>query len=73
VVVPRRRLNAKRLRSAVRSVLKDEKYRCAAREMQAAILRVDGLERAADIIEDALKIGAAARAYRDPYPLAQPS
>jgi zeaxanthin glucosyltransferase len=42
VVVPRRRLNAKRLRSAVRAVLKDEKYRCAAREMQAAILRVDG-------------------------------
>jgi MGT family glycosyltransferase len=65
VVVPRRRLNAKRLRSAVRAVLKDEKYRSAAREMKAAILRVDGLERAADIIEDALKIRVAARARAD--------
>jgi zeaxanthin glucosyltransferase len=62
VVVPRRKLNAKRLRSAVRAVLTDEKYRCAAREIQAAILRVDGLQRATDIIEDALKIGAARRA-----------
>jgi zeaxanthin glucosyltransferase len=62
VVVPRRKLNAKRLRSAVRAVLKDEQYRCAARETQAAILRVDGLQRAADIIEHALKIGAATRA-----------
>jgi zeaxanthin glucosyltransferase len=57
VVVPRRKLNVKRLRSAVRAVLEDEKYRCAAREVQASMLRVDGLERAADIIEDALKIG----------------
>jgi MGT family glycosyltransferase len=57
VVVSRRKLNAQRLRSAVRAVLEDEKYRCAAREVQAAILRVDGLQRAADIIEDALKIG----------------
>ena len=39
IVVPRRKLNAKRLRSAVRAVLKDEKYRCAARETQAAILK----------------------------------
>jgi MGT family glycosyltransferase len=65
VVVPRRRLNAKRLRSAVRAVLKDEKYRSAAREMKAAILRVDGLERAADIIEDALKIRVPTRAQAD--------
>src|ERR1700722_200151 len=62
IVVPRRKLNVKRLRSAVRAVLKDEKYRSAAREMQAAILRVDGLQRAADIIENALKIGVAAPA-----------
>jgi zeaxanthin glucosyltransferase len=65
VVVPRRKLNAKRLRSAVRAVLKDEKYGRAAREMRVAMLRVDGLQRAADIIEDALKIGAATRASAD--------
>jgi zeaxanthin glucosyltransferase len=57
VVVPRRKLNVKRLRSAVRAVLEDEKYRWAAREVQDAMLRVDGLQRAADIIDDALKIG----------------
>jgi zeaxanthin glucosyltransferase len=64
VVVSRRELNAKRLRSAVRAVLEDEKYRCAAREVQAAILRVDGLQLAADIIEDALKIGVATPASK---------
>jgi hypothetical protein len=53
---------AKTMRSAVRAVLKDEKYRCAARQTQAAILRVDGLQRAADIIEHALKIGVETRA-----------
>jgi zeaxanthin glucosyltransferase len=65
VVVPRRKLSSKRLRSAVRAVLQDEKYGRAAREMRAAMLRVDGLQRAADIIEDALKIGAATRASAD--------
>jgi MGT family glycosyltransferase len=68
VVVPRRKLNAKRLRSPVRSVLTDEKYRCAARETQAVILQLDGLQRAADIIENALKIGAATA-----YPTVSPA
>jgi hypothetical protein len=40
-------------------VAADEKYRRVAHERQAAILQVDGLHRAADIIENALKIGAA--------------
>ena len=57
VVVPRSRLNAKRLRSAVRAVLDDESYRCAARKVQASIQQIDGLELAAELIEDALKIG----------------
>jgi UDP:flavonoid glycosyltransferase YjiC (YdhE family) len=57
VVVPGSKLNVKRLRSALRAVLEDEKYRCAAREIQASMMRVDGLQRAADIIEDTLKIG----------------
>jgi MGT family glycosyltransferase len=61
LVVPRRKLNAKRLRSAVSAVLTDEKYRRAARETQAAILQVDGLDQAADTIESVLKIGAATR------------
>jgi len=61
VVVPRRKLNAKRLRLAVHAVLEDEKYRCAARQVQASILRVDGLQRAADKIEDVLKIAVATR------------
>jgi zeaxanthin glucosyltransferase len=57
LVVHLRKLNAKRLRSAVRAVLEDESYRCAARKLQACIQQVDGLAQAADIIEDVLKIG----------------
>jgi len=49
VVVPRRKLNAKRLRSGVRAVLTDEKYRRAARETQAAILQLDGSIGAGDV------------------------
>jgi MGT family glycosyltransferase len=56
VVIPRHKLNATRLHSAVQSVLADGKYRAAARNLQAAMQQVDGLERAADIIEDVLKI-----------------
>ena len=56
VVVSRRRLNAKRLRSAVHTVLKNEQYRSAARNVQASMLQVDGLQRAADIVEGALSI-----------------
>jgi zeaxanthin glucosyltransferase len=62
VVVPPRKANAKRLRSAVRAVLEDESYRRAARKLQAAMSKIDGLELAADIIEDVLKIRICARA-----------
>jgi MGT family glycosyltransferase len=61
VVVPWRKLNAKRLHAAVRAVLDDESYRSAARKLQKSILRIDALGRAADIIEDALKIGQESR------------
>jgi zeaxanthin glucosyltransferase len=61
VVVSRTRLTAERLGTAVRSVLEDEKYRRAAREVQAAMRQVDGLERAADVVEEALKIRIAVR------------
>jgi zeaxanthin glucosyltransferase len=56
IVVSRRRLNQARLRSAVRAVLEDGKYREAACVIQAAIRSVDGLELAADLVEEALTI-----------------
>lgn len=54
VVVPPRKVNAGRLRSAVRAVLDDASYRSAARKLQAAMAQIDGLGLAADIIEDVL-------------------
>jgi MGT family glycosyltransferase len=65
VVVPWRRLSAKRLRSAVRAVLEDASYRRAARRVQTAIQQADGLNRAADIIEDVLKIRQPASGPRE--------
>jgi len=56
VVVPPRKANAKRLRSAVQAVLEEDSYRREARKIQAAMSEIDGLDRAADIIEDVLKI-----------------
>jgi UDP:flavonoid glycosyltransferase YjiC (YdhE family) len=56
-----RRVNAKRLRSAVRAVLENDSYRRNARRIQSAIAQVDGLDRAADIIEDVLKIATGVR------------
>jgi len=55
VVVPRHRLNAAKLRKAVMRVLHDAKYREAARALQRSIQQLDGLGRAADLIEHALK------------------
>jgi zeaxanthin glucosyltransferase len=62
VVIPRHRLTPGRLRSAVREVLENKQYRERARIVQAAMKRVNGLERAAEIIETVLKIGIAAPA-----------
>jgi len=56
IVISRRRLTAKRLRSAIIAVLHQAKYRAAARRLGIAIRRIDGLAQAADIIETALKI-----------------
>ncbi len=61
VVVPRRKLNTKRLRTAVHAVFEDDSYRSAARKLQASIQQIDGLGLAADIVEDVLKIGPANR------------
>jgi len=57
VVVSRRRGNFKqRLRAGVRAVLEDGRYREAARRVQTEMAKVDGLEKAADVIERALGI-----------------
>ncbi|MGA9587610.1 MAG: glycosyltransferase [Terracidiphilus sp.] len=55
VVVPREGLNAARLRKAVMLVLQDARYRDAARALQRTIQRIDGPQRAADLIEQFLK------------------
>ena len=56
VVVPRHKLNAARLRKAVMLVLQDDKYREAAQVLQRIIQRMDGPGRAADLIEQVLKL-----------------
>ena len=56
VVVPRHRLNPATLRKAVMLVLQDASYRNAARALQNDIQHLDGPGRAADIIEQLLKL-----------------
>ncbi len=63
VVVPWSKLSAESLKSAVCAVLEDDSYRSAARNLQASILKIDGLGQAADIIERALKIGPGVRTW----------
>ena len=58
LVVTSRKLNVARLRKAVSHVLVDPKFRAAAKALQASIAEVDGLERAADIVENTLGIKA---------------
>jgi MGT family glycosyltransferase len=58
VVVPQRKLNVSRLRAAVDAVLHQEIYRNSARQVQKAMARVDGLELAADVIENSLSLRA---------------
>ncbi len=56
VVIPAPRLTVQRLRRAVEAVLREEKYRAAARRMQAAMRQVNGLELAPDVIEKSLAL-----------------
>jgi zeaxanthin glucosyltransferase len=56
IVIPARKLNVRRLRSAVQSVLEDDSYRIAARRIQTEMQKIDALETAADIIENSLKL-----------------
>jgi zeaxanthin glucosyltransferase len=57
VVVSRRRLKPARLRNAVTLVLREQRYRDAARDLQRAIRQMDGPGRAADLILQVLKLG----------------
>lgn len=56
VVVSRHRLNPARLRQAVTLVLRERRYREAAEDLQRAIREMDGASRAADLIEQVLKL-----------------
>ncbi len=62
IVIPARKLNVRRLRSAVQSVLEDSTYRNAARSLQTEMQRIDALETAADIIERTLNLKPAVAA-----------
>jgi zeaxanthin glucosyltransferase len=60
VVIPQQKLTAKKLQAAVRKVLDDPSYTRAAGGLRKAIGEADGLNRAAEVIETALGIGATA-------------
>jgi zeaxanthin glucosyltransferase len=69
VVIPQTKLTAAKLRVAMRTVLHNENYRHAAGALKEAIAKADGLNRAADVVEQALGIEAASHT-RYPQPLA---
>jgi UDP:flavonoid glycosyltransferase YjiC (YdhE family) len=56
VVLTRRRVTVAAVRAALRTVLEDGRYREAARRLQTEINAVDGLTRAAEVIEEALRM-----------------
>jgi zeaxanthin glucosyltransferase len=56
IVIQNRKLNVPRLRTAVRSILEDSKYRITARKLQAEMQKIDALETATSIIENALNL-----------------
>jgi len=58
VVVPRKKLNAERLRRAVQIVLEDPSYRERAQELSRKLREIDGPAMAAEIIERALGLRA---------------
>ncbi|HEY2857230.1 MAG TPA: nucleotide disphospho-sugar-binding domain-containing protein [Terracidiphilus sp.] len=56
VVVPRRKLSAQRMQAAVKRVMKDARFSEAAGRLRDAMRSVDALEKAADAIEEALRL-----------------
>jgi MGT family glycosyltransferase len=61
--IPVRRLTVDRLRDAVRTVLGDPAYRERAGRLQSDIEAADGLNRAADVIEEAFDTGYRSRPH----------
>lgn len=61
VVLPRRKATVANVRAAVRAVLEQRRYREAAWKLQTQMSAVDGLARAADVIEQALGIASVDR------------
>jgi zeaxanthin glucosyltransferase len=57
-VVPLETLTVERLRDAVKGVLADPSYRTAALRLQQEIQQVNGLDRAADLVESVIHTGA---------------
>jgi zeaxanthin glucosyltransferase len=57
-VIPEKRLSVKQLRAAVVKVLDDTSYRDAATEIQGKVRSARGLERAVEVIEEALEKSA---------------
>ena len=55
VAVPFKKVSFANMRNAVRCVLENPEYKAAAGKMQEIIQNVNGLERAADIVESSLK------------------
>jgi zeaxanthin glucosyltransferase len=56
-VVPLKRLNASKLRGALKQVLTEDSYKKNALRLQAAIKRAGGVKKAADIVEQVLSTG----------------
>lgn len=60
-LLPFDRLNVPELRKLVESVLREPKYREAARRMRGEIQRANGLRQAADLVEEAFPLGTSDR------------
>ena len=61
VVLPVMRLSPERIRKAMTTLLSDDRYQCAATELQSKICMLRGAERTADIIEQSLARYSAGR------------
>jgi zeaxanthin glucosyltransferase len=66
VVIPQSKLTTAKLRAAVGAVLHNQNYRQSAISLKHAMATADGLNRAAEIIQQALGISAARRQYAQP-------
>jgi len=56
-VVPLKRLNVSKLRSAIQQVLTEDSYQQNALRLQASIQRAGGVKKAADLVEQVVATG----------------